>query len=41
MEANAQEKTELEQVVGGTWDNVGSSGSVGAAAAGSEEARKN
>ena len=38
MEANAQEKTELEQVVGGTWENVGSSGSVGASAAGPEEA---
>ena len=41
LEANAQEKTELEQVVGGTWDNVGSSGSAGASAAGSEEARNN
>ena len=41
VEAKAQAKTEREQVVGGTWDNVGSSGSAGASAAGSEEARNN
>ena len=41
LEANAQEKTELEQVVGGTWDNVGSSGSAGASAATHEETYKN
>ena len=40
-EAKAQEKSEREQVAGGTWDNVGSSASAGAPAAGSEEARKN
>ena len=40
-EAKAQEKTEREQVAGGTWANVGSSASAGAPAAGSEESRKN
>ena len=41
VEAKAKAKIEREQVVGGTWDNVGSSASAGAPAAGSEEARKN
>ena len=41
LEASAQDKTEREHVDGGTWDNVGSSGSAGASAAGSEEARNN
>ena len=39
-EANAQEKAQCEQVGGGTWGNVGSSGSSEASAAGSEEACK-
>ncbi len=40
-ESNAQENIEREQVALGAWDNVGSSGSAGASAAGSEAARNN
>ena len=41
LEADAQDNIECAQVDGGTWANVGSSGSAGASAAGSEEARNN